>query len=359
MGRAAARGHAGGARSSTAPRPCSCPPTPTIRRAGDEIRAALLAARTGARSPPGTTRSSRRGTAWRSLALAEAGAALGRPDWVAAADAAADLLLERHVVDGRLRRSSRDGAVGAAAGVLEDHADLAEALLALHQATGSAHRLSGRRGARPDPRAFTDAADGSATAGGFFDTADDAEALLHRPREITDNATPCGAAAARGRAADRVRAGRRPAAGTATPAEAALRDGGRACPALPPVRRPLADGRRGRGAGPAAGRGGRRRRRAGRARRARARDRPRRHGRRGRPAGRSRRAAAGRPPARRRRRRGLRLPRASSATAPSRPRASSPPPSLLHAVVARAGTSAVFVPVASRAWIRRAAGAAV
>ena len=70
------------------------------------------------------------------LALAEAGAALGRPDWVAAADATADLLLERHVVDGRVRRSSRDGTVGAAAGVLEDHAFLAEALLALHQATG-------------------------------------------------------------------------------------------------------------------------------------------------------------------------------------------------------------------------------
>ena len=31
--------------------------------------------------------------------------------------------------------------------------------------------------------------------GGFFDTADDAEVLLHRPREITDNATPCGSSA--------------------------------------------------------------------------------------------------------------------------------------------------------------------
>jgi uncharacterized protein YyaL (SSP411 family) len=36
------------------------------------------------------------------------------------------------------------------------------------------------------------------TAGAFFDTADDAEALLHRPREITDNATPSGAAALAG-----------------------------------------------------------------------------------------------------------------------------------------------------------------
>ena len=129
------------------------------------------------------------------LALAEAGAALGRPDWVAAADATADLLLERHVVDGRVRRSSRDGVVGAAAGVLDDHAFLAEALLALHQATGRrAPARAGRRAARPHPGPLRR----PTTPGAFFDTADDAEALLHRPREITDNATPSGAAALAG-----------------------------------------------------------------------------------------------------------------------------------------------------------------
>jgi uncharacterized protein len=93
-----------------------------------------------------------------------------------------------------VRRSSRDGIVGAAAGVLDDHAFLAEALLALHQATGAATRLDQAveildltlaRFAADDP-------------GSFFDTADDAEALLHRPREITDNATPSGAAALAG-----------------------------------------------------------------------------------------------------------------------------------------------------------------
>jgi uncharacterized protein YyaL (SSP411 family) len=31
--------------------------------------------------------------------------------------------------------------------------------------------------------------------GVFFDTADDAEVLLHRPREFTDNASPCGSSA--------------------------------------------------------------------------------------------------------------------------------------------------------------------
>jgi uncharacterized protein len=160
----------------------------------ERVRAALLAARNRRPQP---ARDDKVVTAWNGmavLALAEAGAALGRPDWVAAADATADLLLERHVVDGRVRRSSRDGVVGAAAGVLDDHAFLAEALLALHQATGAATRLDQAveildltlaRFAADDP-------------GSFFDTADDAEALLHRPREITDNATPSGAAALAG-----------------------------------------------------------------------------------------------------------------------------------------------------------------
>ena len=96
-------------------------------------------------------------------------------------------------MDGRLRRSSRDGVVGAAAGVLEDHAALADGLLALHQATGAAALArGGDRAARRDARALRRRADAPAA---FFDTADDAEALLHRPREITDNATPCGSSA--------------------------------------------------------------------------------------------------------------------------------------------------------------------
>ncbi len=126
------------------------------------------------------------------LALAEGGAALDRPDWVEAAADAADLLLRLHVVDGRLRRSSRDGSVGAAAGVLDDHGCLAEALLALHQATGSPRWLA----------AATDVLDialehfaDPERPGSFYDTADDAEALLHRPRDVTDNATPCGGSA--------------------------------------------------------------------------------------------------------------------------------------------------------------------
>jgi uncharacterized protein YyaL (SSP411 family) len=105
-----------------------------------------------------------------------------------------------HVVDGRLRRSSRDGVVGAAAGVLDDHAFLAEALLALHQATGEPRRLEQARELLDLTLAhFADPpVPNSSAPGSFFDTADDAEVLLHRPREITDNATPSGAAAVAG-----------------------------------------------------------------------------------------------------------------------------------------------------------------
>ncbi|MDN5750063.1 MAG: thioredoxin domain-containing protein, partial [Pseudonocardia sp.] len=157
----------------------------------ERVRVALLRAR--ARRPqPGCD--DKVVTAWNGMAiqaLAEAGAALGHPEWVSAASGAADLLLARHVVDGRLRRSSRAGVVGAAAGVLEDHAYLADGLLALHQATGAARWLAAatdllavalERFAGPEP-------------GMFFDTADDAETLLHRPRELTDNASPCGSSA--------------------------------------------------------------------------------------------------------------------------------------------------------------------
>ena len=62
--------------------------------------------------------------AWNGLAisgLCRAGTLLDRPDLVEEADSAGELLWRVHVVDGRLRRVSRDGVVGAPAGVLEDH----------------------------------------------------------------------------------------------------------------------------------------------------------------------------------------------------------------------------------------------
>jgi uncharacterized protein YyaL (SSP411 family) len=136
--------------------------------------------------------------AWFGLAiaaLAEGGVLLDRPDWVAAADVCADLLLNVHWVTGdqRLRRVSRDGAVGAHAGVLEDYADFAEGLLALHQVNGDPGRLDGAKHLLEV--VLERFGDGK---GGFYDTADDAEQLVRRPQDPTDNATPSGLAAAAG-----------------------------------------------------------------------------------------------------------------------------------------------------------------
>ncbi len=131
--------------------------------------------------------------AWNGLAigaLAEAGVLLQEGRYLDAAVAAGRLLVDVHLEpSGRLRRVSRDGVVGAPAGVLEDYACVAEGLLTLFAATGDpewfgcAARLVGQVLDRFD--------DG---AGGFFDTAADAEALVARPRDATDNATPSGQA---------------------------------------------------------------------------------------------------------------------------------------------------------------------
>ncbi|UQX89487.1 thioredoxin domain-containing protein [Jatrophihabitans telluris] len=135
-------------------------------------------------------------TAWNGLAiagLAEAGALLKTSRYLHAAQAAADFLLREHVVDGRLRRSSRAGIVGAAAGVAEDYGDLAEGLLSLHQADGTARWLRSA-GELLDVALRHFAHDN----GGFFDTADDAETLFTRPADPSDNAAPGGQSALAG-----------------------------------------------------------------------------------------------------------------------------------------------------------------
>ena len=127
--------------------------------------------------------------AWNGLAitaLVEAGPLLGAGA-VTAAVRAGELLAGTHTVDGRLRRVSRDGVVGAAPGVLEDYGCVAEAYCALHQATGDGRWLD--RAGRLLDTALAHFPDGR---GGFHDTADDAEALVTRPADPTDNATPSG-----------------------------------------------------------------------------------------------------------------------------------------------------------------------
>jgi uncharacterized protein YyaL (SSP411 family) len=155
-----------------------------------EVKARLLDAR---ELRPRPHRDDKVVAAWNGLAisgLCAAGTMLDRPDYVDAAARAARLLLDVHLVDGRLRRVSRDGTVGAHAGVLEDYACVALGFLDLLQATGDPVWLDHARGLLDTALEQFRADDG-----GFFDTAADAEELVTRPREYADNASPCGQSA--------------------------------------------------------------------------------------------------------------------------------------------------------------------
>ncbi|ORI23897.1 thioredoxin domain-containing protein [Rhodococcus sp. 1168] len=132
-------------------------------------------------------------TAWNGLAitaLAEVGTGLGRSEWVDAAVACGEQIFATHFENGRLRRASLGTHVGVATGVLEDYSCLAVASLALLQATGK-ETWSIRAQAILDA-AIEHFADPD-HPGSWFDTADDAEALVTRPRDPLDNATPSGA----------------------------------------------------------------------------------------------------------------------------------------------------------------------
>ena len=147
-------------------------PGPTPRRsAGSRSGPRLLAAR-DARPQP--ARDDKVVAAWNGLAiaaLAEAGALLGaaRPGRGRGARRATCCAVDRAPASTarhrrlRLRRVSRDGVVGAPAGVLEDYADVAEGLLALHAVTGEpALARGGGRAARHGARPLRRADDGAA-----------------------------------------------------------------------------------------------------------------------------------------------------------------------------------------------------
>jgi uncharacterized protein len=153
-----------------------------------EIKRRLLAAR-ARRARPGLD--DKRIASWNALmvgALADAGAALERPDYVeAAVTCAVFLLSELRGPDGRLLRSWKDGRAHLAA-YLEDHAYLVEALLTLYEATF-------------DPRWFRAARDladtmierfADARRGGFFTTAADHEQLVARRKDLEDTPIPSG-----------------------------------------------------------------------------------------------------------------------------------------------------------------------
>ncbi|GHF64705.1 thioredoxin domain-containing protein [Streptomyces griseosporeus] len=160
-----------------------------------DIKERLLAARAG-RPAPG--RDDKVVAAWNGLAiaaLAETGAYFDRPDLVEAALAAADLLVRVHLDEhGRLTRTSKDGRAGANAGVLEDYGDVAEGFLALASVTGEGVWLD-FAGLLLD-HVLTRFADPE--SGALYDTAADAERLIRRPQDPTDNAAPSGWTAAAG-----------------------------------------------------------------------------------------------------------------------------------------------------------------
>jgi len=96
------------------------------------------------------------------------------------------LLSELRTPEGRLHHTWKDG-VARVNGYLEDYTHLIEGLLELYQTTF-------------DPRWYVAARElaetmiehFSAPDGGFFDTSDDHETLIARPRELQDNAVPSG-----------------------------------------------------------------------------------------------------------------------------------------------------------------------
>ena len=182
-------------------------PLEAFQALADDARAKLYAARER-RVHPG--RDEKVLTAWNGLmlrAFAEAAFAFDSQTYREAAVRNADFLLRAMRPRGRLLRSWKpalspspslrvDSAQGGGEarlnGYLEDYACLADGLLAVYQATFDARYLReaiGLAGEMLD--LFWDEG-----VQGFFDTGSDHEALITRPRELFDNATPSGTSVA-------------------------------------------------------------------------------------------------------------------------------------------------------------------
>lgn len=128
---------------------------------------------------------------WAISSLAYAGLVLQRDDWIDAAVRAGELLATTHMNDdGRLRRVSYGGTPGHSDGVLDDYGAVASAFIDLLGVTGDI------RWYRRAELALTYVMDHFTDPdGGFDDTADNAEELIARTRELTDNAHPSGTSA--------------------------------------------------------------------------------------------------------------------------------------------------------------------
>lgn len=131
--------------------------------------------------------------AWNSLALiafAEASRYLKRPDFLDVAKRNAHFLLDNLYQNGRLLRSWRNGKSKHNA-YLEDYASLILGLLALYQTDPNVYWYQqALKLADEMVMHYRD------PIGGFFDTRDDHENLLLRPKDLQDNATPSGNALA-------------------------------------------------------------------------------------------------------------------------------------------------------------------
>ncbi|MDN5854773.1 MAG: thioredoxin domain-containing protein, partial [Actinomycetia bacterium] len=133
--------------------------------------------------------------AWNGLAitaLVEAGIMFDQPRWTEAGVRAAELLATTHTPrPGRLVRTSREGRASENAGVLDDYGCVAEAYLSVLGATGDARWLH-----RAEELLDTVLAQFRDDDGVLYDTAADASALVARPRDPGDNASPSGTSAA-------------------------------------------------------------------------------------------------------------------------------------------------------------------
>ncbi len=183
----------------------------------EAARAALAAARRRRVQPAVDTKVLLEWNAMVAAALAEAGAVLGEPRYVAAAAGVVETCLEVLTRgDGRLLRSYADGRTSELA-TASDYAWLAEACARLYEATGG-HAWLGQACEVADAL-LVGFWDGEVTAGvinpadpgGLFTTGHDAEALLARPKEVFDGAVPAAGSTAAsmfsrlGRLADRPR----------------------------------------------------------------------------------------------------------------------------------------------------------
>ncbi len=120
-------------------------------------------------------------------ALANAGMVFDEPEWIAAATRAFAFIRDRVTRDGRLGHGWRGGRLTWPAS-LDDFANMARAALVLFEATGDPACLAQARSwIEQLDRHYWDA-----ERGGYFFTADDAEALIVRTKSVHDNAVPAG-----------------------------------------------------------------------------------------------------------------------------------------------------------------------